>query len=357
MATTAFGVNHPLAVKLWAKKLYHEVTGDGFFKAVLGEGSDALIQIRNETAKSAGDKVTVGLRMLLSGDGVSGDSTLEGQEEALTLYNDSLLIDQLRHAVRSSGKMSEQRVPFDVRDENKTGLADWWKERLEVSLANQLTGNTGQANLKYTGNNAVTAPSTVSGTTRLIVGGGESAETSLSATTTHAIKLSDLDKAVAIAKAQSPRIRPINVDGKKMYVAFLHNYQILRLRADASTAGNFFDVQKAMLQGGKISNNPIVTGAEFIYNNVIVREWSYLPTTVGASNNALYRRGVFCGAQAGMFGVGQEGSESRMTWKEEHFDYGNQLGVAAGMIFGLKKTIFNSSDFSTIVLSGYAPAP
>jgi len=357
MATTAFGVNHPLAVKLWAKKLFHEVTGEGFLKAVLGEGSDALVQIRTETKKSAGDKITYGLRMLLSGDGVSGDATLEGQEEALTLYNDSLFIDQLRHAVRSSGKMSEQRVPFDVRDENKMGLADWWKERLEVSLANQLTGNTGQANTVYTGNNATTAPSTVSGTTRLIVGGSETAEASLSATTTHAIKLADLDKAVAIAKVQSPRIRPINVDGKRMYVAFLHPYQIYQLRRDASTAGNFYDVQKAMLQGGKISNNPIVTGADFIYNNVIVREWSYLPTTVGASNNALYRRGVFCGAQAAAFAVGQGGSETKMDWKEERFDYGNQLGVAAGMIFGIKKTVFNSNDFSTIVLSGYAPAP
>lgn len=357
MATTAYGVNHPLAVKLWAKKLFHEVTGDGFLKAVLGEGSDSLIQIRTETKKSKGDKVTYGLRMLLTGDGVSGDETLEGQEEALTTYNDSLFIDQLRHAVRSSGEMSEQRVPFDVRDENKMGLADWWKERLEVSIANQLTGNTGQANTKYTGNNAVTAPSTVSGTTRIIVGGSQAAEGSLSATTTHAIKLTDLDAAVAIAKVQSPRIRPIDVDGKKMFVTFLHPYQILQLRRDATTAGNFFDIQKAMLQGGKISSNPLITGADFIYNNVIVREWSYLPNTVGAASNTLYRRGVFCGAQAAAFGVGQGGSETKMDWKEERFDYGNQLGVAAGMIFGVKKTTFNSSDFSTIVLSGYAPAP
>jgi hypothetical protein len=39
------------------------------------------------------------------------------------------------------------------------------------------------------------------------------------------------------------------------------------------------------------------------------------------------------------------------------FDYGNQLGVSAGMIFGVKKTKFNSSDYATIVMSGYAPTP
>lgn len=353
MAITAYGVNNALAVKLWAKKLFHEVTGEGFFKAVVGEGSDSLVQLRTETSKGAGDRVRVGLRMLLNGAGVQGDSTLEGQEEALTTYTDDLLIDQLRHAARSSGKMSEQRVPFSVREECKQGLADWWKERLETALANQLTGYTGQTDTRYTGNNATIAPS--SG--RLVVGGGQTGEASLSATTTHAIRLADLDRCVAIAKVQSPRIRPISVDGKQMYVAFLHPYQIYQLRRDASTAGNFFDIQKAMLQGGKISNNPIVTGAEFIYNNVIVREWSYLPTTVNATGNDLYRRGVFCGAQSALLAVGQGNSSAKMEWVEEKFDYGNQLGVSAGMIVGIKKTVFNSTDFSTIVLSGYAPAP
>ena len=37
--------------------------------------------------------------------------------------------------------------------------------------------------------------------------------------------------------------------------------------------------------------------------------------------------------------------------------FGNQLGVAAGLIFGIKKSVFNSADFSTITLSSYSPAP
>lgn len=43
-----------------------------------------------------------------------------------------------------------------------------------------------------------------------------------------------------------------------------------------------------------------------------------------------------------------------MKKSEELFDYGNQLGVSAGSIYGMKKTVFNSADFSTIVLSTYA---
>jgi hypothetical protein len=38
------------------------------------------------------------------------------------------------------------------------------------------------------------------------------------------------------------------------------------------------------------------------------------------------------------------------------FDYGNQLGVAAGSIFGVKKSVFNSKDFGVIALDTYAIA-
>jgi N4-gp56 family major capsid protein len=357
MATTDFPVNHPLAVKLWAKKLSYEVTGETYFSRFASEGTDSIFQVKTETQKGAGDKITHGLRMLATGAGIQGDSTAEGSEEALTFHNDSLFIDQLREPFRTGGRMTEQRVPFDLREECRMAAKDWWVERLDTSVFNQLTGNTAQSDTRYSGNNSTVAPSTAGSITRLVVGGGETAETSLSATTTHAIKLSDIDKAVAIAKVQSPRIRPITLMGKKYYVVFLHPYAIRQLRADASTAGNFFDVQKAQLQGGKISDNPILTGAEFIHNGAIVHESSYLPATVGASNNALYRRGALCGAQAVCCAYGQNGGPNKMTWVEEMFDYENQFGVSAGMIFGMKKSVFNSIDFGVITFAGYAPAP
>jgi N4-gp56 family major capsid protein len=359
MATSDFGVGHPLAQKLWSRKLFHDVIGNTFVGKFTGTSDKSLIQIKSETQKDAGDRITVGLRVLLTGAGIQGDATLEGNEEALTTYSDNVFINQLRHAVRSGGKMSEQRVPWSVREEARMGLEDWWTERIEVSAANQLTGNTTQqTDTRYTGNQAAIAPSA----SRIVVGGGHTTEASLSLTTTHAIKLSDLDRAVALAKepsvAGTPRIRPLMIDGKRYYAAFLHPWQIQQLRADASTAGNFFDIQKAQLQGGKISDNPILTGGEFIHNQCVVHEWNYLPNvSTAVTSSTSYRRGVLCGAQAACLAHGQGGSLNKMSWEEELFDYKNQLGVGAGMIFGLKKTVFNSVDFATIVLSGYAPAP
>lgn len=64
----------------------------------MGTSKDSLIYVKSELNKSAGDRIRVALRMQLNGDGVQGDSTLEGQEEALVTFNDNLFIDQLRHA-------------------------------------------------------------------------------------------------------------------------------------------------------------------------------------------------------------------------------------------------------------------
>ncbi len=69
------------------------------------------------------------------------------------------------------------------------------------------------------------------------------------------------------------------------------------------------------------------------------------------------RRAVFCGAQAALFAVGKGGDTDSMTWVEEEFDYENQLGVSAGMIFGLKKTVFNGADFAALTVSTYAATP
>jgi hypothetical protein len=65
------------------------------------------------------------------------------------------------------------------------------------------------------------------------------------------------------------------------------------------------------------------------------------------------RRAVLCGAQAATVAFGQGQSFEEFDWNEELFDYGNQLGVESGCIFGIKKLRFNSADFGTIVLGTY----
>ncbi len=355
MATTQYGTNHPLAVKLWSKRLFREALKETFISRFMGTSKDSLIYVKDETSKGAGDKITYGLRMQLSSAGVSGDGTLEGNEEALSTYNDSIVIDQLRHAVRSDGRMSEQRVPFSVREEAMAGLRDWWADRMDTAFFNQIAGNTGQTDTKYTGLQATVAPSTTSGNARIIYGPVSTTENSLSsASASGNFQLTLLDKAITMAKTSTPLIRPLRVNGSAKYVAFLHPHQVYSLRTDATANRiTWYDAQKARVNGGE-TDNPIFNGALGEYNGVVLHESTRVPL---ATSTTTVRRAVFCGAQAACFATGQGSSPERMTWVEELFDYGNQLGVSAGMIWGLKKTVFNSIDFGTIVISTHAEAP
>lgn len=347
MATTNYGVNHPLAVKLWSRKLFREALKQTWMQKFMGETSSSLIQIKNDTQKGAGDRITCGLRMLLSGAGIEGDDTLEGNEEALTTYSDNLLINQLRHAVRSNGKMSEQRVPFSVREEARMSLTDWWADRIDTACFNQLGGNTGQTDTRYTGHNATVAFDT----NHVLYPDSDVSEADVASSTTSSIfKLQLIDYAVEKAHTLSPMIRPIKVMGEDKYVLFLHPYQITDLRTNTDT-GQWLDIQKAAMQGGKISKNPIYTGAHGEYNGVIIHSSTRVPSVT-----ANVHRAIFCGAQAGVIGFGQDDGPGKFSWFEELFDYGNQLGVEAGMIWGMKKTRFNSEDFGTIVIPTYSVA-
>ncbi len=361
MATTNYGTNNALAVKLWSKRLSVEALKACWLFKFIGESTDSLLQIKDETEKSAGDQITYGLRMQLSGNGVLGDGTLEGQEEALATYSDAVIINQLRHAVRSQGRMSQQRVPFSVRDEALSGLRDWWSDRFDYWGFNQLCGNLGPPNapsgatpsagdVRWTGLNATIGPDANHYTNVA----ASADDTGLGSTNTFTLAL--IDKCVERAKTLTPAIRPIKVKDRSYYAMFLHPYEVTDLRSNTST-GQWMDIQKAAMTGGMVDDNPIFDGSLGAYNGVLLYEdfrvtQGYNPT--GDVAISTVRRSVFCGAQAGMLAFGRDNSENKFTWVEELFDYENQLGVSAGLIAGLKKTTFNSADFATIVASAYA---
>ncbi len=65
MSKTTFPINDPLSNKLWAKKLTVEGLKATYFGKFMGTGSSAMIHVKTEPSKGAGDEVTFGLRMQL----------------------------------------------------------------------------------------------------------------------------------------------------------------------------------------------------------------------------------------------------------------------------------------------------
>lgn len=366
MAKTEFGVNHPLAVSVWSKRLSSEAFRRTFIGKFIGESEDSLIMEKTDLKKGAGDNITCGLNVQLQGDGVQGDATLEGNEEALQFYDDNLVINQLRHASRVKGRMTEQRVPYNLRQTSRDRLADWFAQRMDTSFFNQICGNTAQTDTRFTGNNATIAPSA----NRIIIAGGQANDQALTSADTFTLELVDIARQKAetasIAANTGPLIRPIRYEGNDYYVMFLHDFQVHDLRTNTAS-GQWLDIQKAAMQGGDVKGNPIFTGALGIYNGVVLHKASRITNGVNSSTGAAVantKRAALCGAQAAVIAFGSGNGATRYTWNEEMFDYGNQFGVAAGSIFGMKKTKYvpendsttNAEDFGTVVVSTYAAA-
>lgn len=350
MANTELGTNHPLTRKAWAKKLFSDALKQTFVGKFIGTTSNSLLYRKDDLQKDKGDRIRVGLRVQMTGAGVTGDATLEGNEESLVTYYDDLLIDQSRHAHRSAGRMTEQRAVFNVREEAKVALADWFQDAFDTAFFNQICGNTGQTTGTKTGNNATVAPSA---TRNSWSDGTHTSDASLS--TTDVFQLTYIDRALAGIKTVSPTIRPIKFKGNEYYVAFMHPYTVHRMRTDATANRvTWYDVQKSLVQGGDKTEDTsgIFTGALGIYNNVIFHE----STRVPAVTASVYRT-VICGAQAATIGFGNSYEGLMADWVEKYFDYENQLGIAGSSIFGLKKSIFNAVDYATWVLSTRDPAP
>ncbi len=117
-------------------------------------------------------------------------------------------------------------------------------------------------------------------------------------------------------------IRPVVVDGQKVYVMYLHSTQVTSLRTNTA-AGQWLDIQKAAMAGLQSSKSPIFSGALGMYNGVVLREAQDVTQGVSDNGNAAVantRRAVLLGAQAATVAYGKAGGDERYRWNEELYD-------------------------------------
>ncbi len=361
MSMTDFPLGDALAVQRWSTSLAYEAAKKSYFTKFIGTGKDSLIMSKDELNKGAGEKITFGLRMKLNNAGKEGDAIIEGDataEEALTFHNDAVFIDQLRKSTKSKGKMSEQRVPYNIRAEGRDALSTWWSEEMDEQFMCYLAGMRGtstdfHSSVAWTGraNNTLTAPD--SG--HLIYGGATPATGKADLDATDKIALPLLEKLVAIAETVDPMIQPFSMEGNKKFVLLMHTFQAYDLRT-STTTNDWLDITKATDRGpdAKMYKNALGEYAGIIlhkHRNVIHSD------DYGSGSNVEAARALFMGAQAGVIAYGQDKSLGRYKWHEEADDRGNALAITAGSIFGMKKVRFNSKDFGVIAVDTAAATP
>ena len=325
---TVSASNSALRPELWRKQLFADVRDNLYMTRFIGDSEQSMIQELEDLRKDAGSNISFGLGMKLSGAGVTGDNTLEASEEAMTDYDEDVAIDQLRHAVRLTGRMDEKKNAYNMRVSAKNRLADWWAERIYKEILDKLCGKA---------SSTFANTPTAAAATRSIWAGGQ---TSTGAVTS-AMKMDTkvLDAAKQMAKLASPMIRPVRVDGKEYYVVILHPYCATDLRQDPV----WNQAQRDANVRGE--ENPIFSGALGIYNGMVIHEHEYVYGTTDGSGAANVCRNILCGQQAGVIAWG-----ASVGWVEKSFDYGNSWGISVGAIFGTIKPLFNALDYGVVTM-------
>jgi N4-gp56 family major capsid protein len=357
MAETEFALNHPLAVQRWSQSLAIEAAKKQYFAKFIGKSKDNLIVVKDELHKGAGEKITVGLRMKLTEPGIEGDNIIEGHatgEEALSFFNDALFIDQLRKGTKSKGKMSEQRVPYNMRQEGRDALATWWAEEVDEQIMFYLAGARGTGigvhqPVTFTGraNNNLVAPDAnhqyYAGTATMP---GDMVATDI-------LNLMDIERLVAYAETKDPMIQPFSVNGSKKFVFLMHTMQAFQLRSSTSE-NDWLQIHKATDRGNKAMMYQNALGE---YADVILHKHRNVVTfdNYGAGGAFPAARALFMGAQAGLVAYGQNSSPQRYNWNEETDDRGNALAITAGTIYGVKKSEFNGENFGVLAFDSYTP--
>jgi len=159
-----------------------------------------------------------------------------------------------------------------------------------------------------------------------------------------------------MAKTANPRVRPIQakdtIAGSDMYVVFAPTECIRDLAANST----FTQANREARNRGV--DNPLFTGANYIWDNLAIYEIEDIPSlgAVGASS-AVVRPVYLCGAQA-----------LAMAWAmrpqtvDEEFDYGRKVGMAIKQWYKVEKLRFGtgSSDTDDLkdhgVVTGYFAA-
>lgn len=353
MALTNFSLLTTEELTVWSRDLWKAARNMSFMNKFTGTSSNSMIQRITELKKSEkGARAVITLLADLEGDGVVGDRTLEGNEEAMKSYDQVIRIDQMRHANRHEGRMADQKSVVEFRENSRDVLAYWLADRIDQLAFLTLSGvsyslkNNGAARvgsdfpfLEFAAD--VAAPSALR-RLRWDVGTPNSLITSASTSDVAATDLPSWEMLVQLkAYAKDHYIRGIMEAGnEETYHVFMTPQGIARLKNDS-------DYLAALRNAGpRGSSNPLFAGSVPKVDGLYIHEFRHVFNTQGltsgvdkwgAGNNVEGQQVLFCGAQAmGFADIGNP------MWVEKGFDYDNQQGISVAKITGMLKPRFHS---------------
>ena len=363
MANSNFAALTSEQLTIWSRDFWRVARNMSFINQFAGSGPNAMVQRISELTQSEkGARAVITLLADMTGDGIVGDNTLEGNEEALRAYDIVVQLDQLRFANRLAGRLADQKSVVNFREHSRDALAYAMADRIDqlgfltmsgISYAVKNNGalrstlSTGQNLSDLAFASDVTAPTTNrhrrwDATNGLVAG---------DVTAVVAADTIKYETIVALkAYAKDNYIRGIRATGnEEVFHLFITPQVMADLKLDSDFLAN---VRNAGVRG---PNNELFSGSSsLMVDGVMVHEFRHVFNTSGATSGASGNagsNGYKWGANADIDGsaclfVGAQGLAMADIGLpeivEDSFDYGNQNGISIGKIFGFRKPKYNS---------------
>lgn len=363
-------------VAKWANDFAKEYIRESGFAQYMGTNDGAIIRVRNELVSSAGTIIHVPHIARLRSAGVTGSSTLAGNEEALSNYSFAIRTTFHRKAVNIL-KSDKIKTEMDLLNAAKGALKDFFAEALREDIIESLQGInvTGAANSDSTpGEDTFVVYASATEAQKdawldknydRVVYGAAIGNISTSApaggaTRDHSASLANIDNTadkltpalVSLAKRMAKnsgaasgknRVMPFKTqDGRELYVMFVdsNGFRDLRNNTDMMAAN-----RDARVRG---EDNVIFSDGDLLWDGVVIKEVPEIPTLGGVGAGSIAVGSAFlCGRGAVTLAYSQK--PSPVTQME---DYGFQHGVGleeCRSISGLK-TSFNGVQYGVVTV-------
>lgn len=383
MALTTFAALTQPEKYIWARQTMRQARNASFIEKMVGKDENSYIQRVTEFSKDEkGATARIHLISDLGNDGVMGDSTLWDNEEALIGSWQTITIDQIRNANKLAGRMNDQKMVINFREQSKNVLGYWMASindqmaflhmsgvdsRLRLSgdirtgfsydaATDVWARDTGVAPVGYSiydhaASATITAPSTNRGFRWNNASRTLSPRSVTSMLTGDKICYETIVQLKALAKEKY--IRGVKTGGgEEEYILLVGPRSMARLRMDADFLAN-----SRALQNGMGDKGQLATGAGgVLVNGVRVIESRYVFNTQRATTLSAVNQEGDPGRKWGTNGAAVDGERCLFlgaqalayadlgmpSWDEQPWDYDNQAGVALSKIVGFKKPVFRT---------------
>jgi N4-gp56 family major capsid protein len=333
-----------LTPQQWSREYFKEFINENPFSSYMGMTQNSIIHLKEDLTKKPGDTVTFALMNRLTGAGVTGNTTLEGNEEALETRSQPLTVAPLRHAVAITG-WERQKSAIDLFEGAKVELKNWEIERLRDDIILALGSINGTA--YAAASEAAKDAWLVDNADRVLFGAAKSNNSG----NDHSASLANIDStndlltpgAISlmkrIAQTANPKIRPLRIKkgGQQWFMGFAGS------RTFRDFANNATMTQASREARERGIDNPLFTGGDLIWDGVIIREIPDIPVIAGVGNGGIDVEPFYlCGAQA--VGVAWAQRPRQIT---NNRDYGFINGVGIAQIRGIEKLRFGTGTDDT----------